>query len=193
MHGVTRKLSIGAASLFALSLITLALFVPSLNTTAADDCQFFPETSFNVCGRFLTYWKNNGALAQQGYPISNVFEEKNADPPAGDGKVHRVQYFQRARFEEHTENAAPYDVLLGLIGGEQYSAKYGPHTGPSVIPAAGCLPTLITTDSFVQACMSDYNPKSGSDVTVYARLIINGQVVTGAAMTANFYYATTRA
>jgi len=29
-----------------------------------------------------------------------------------------VQYFERQRFELHTGNAAPYDVLLGLFGEE---------------------------------------------------------------------------
>jgi hypothetical protein len=29
-----------------------------------------------------------------------------------------VQYTQRARFEQHLENAPPYDVLLGLLGVE---------------------------------------------------------------------------
>ncbi len=33
-----------------------------------------------------------------------------------DGKVYRVQYFERARFEHHPENPAPYDVLLGQFG-----------------------------------------------------------------------------
>src|SRR4051794_9313059 len=85
---------------------------------AADNCQTFSETGFTVCGKFLTYWKGHGGLAQQGFPISGVFEEQNQPPPAGDGKVHRVQYFQRARFEEHLENQPPYDVLLGLLGRE---------------------------------------------------------------------------
>lgn len=95
---------------------------------AADNCQNFPETGFLVCGKFLTYWKGHGGLAQQGYPISGVFEEQNQLPPAGDGKVHKVQYFQRARFEEHLENQPPYDVLLGLLGAEQFNAKYPPPT-----------------------------------------------------------------
>jgi len=89
-------------------------------------CKTFSETAngYVVCGRFLQYWQVNGGLAQQGLPISTVFEEKNAPPPAGDGKVHKVQYFERARFEEHLENAVPYDVLLGLLGTEQFKAKY---------------------------------------------------------------------
>jgi hypothetical protein len=78
-----------------------------------------------VCGRFLDYWRKNGGLAQQGNPISQEFDERNADPPLGDGQTHKVQYFERARFEYHPENAQPYDVLLGLLGTEQFRAKYG--------------------------------------------------------------------
>lgn len=114
-------------SLGVVSTVMVAFFALSFHSapaSAADTCQTFNETGFTVCGRFLEYWKANGGLAQQGFPISKVFDEQNAPPPAGDGKIHRVQYFQRARFEEHLENAAPYDVLLGLLGTEQYQSKY---------------------------------------------------------------------
>ncbi len=90
----------------------------------AEECQVFPETGFSVCGRFLEYWRTHGGLAQQGFPISEPFEEQQAFPPAGDGKIHKVQYFQRARFEYHYENAYPNDVLLGLLGTEQNKSKY---------------------------------------------------------------------
>ncbi len=95
-----------------------------LNPIPGRNCQLFLQTHFKVCGRFLEYWVANGGLAQQGYPISDVLEEQNPPPPAGDAKIHQVQYFQRARFEEHLENQAPYDVLLGLLGQEQYKSKY---------------------------------------------------------------------
>ncbi|HEX2912710.1 MAG TPA: DUF4352 domain-containing protein [Chloroflexia bacterium] len=126
-----RRIQRIALSSLLLTSLALGAFIGLNNhssnaptAVAADDCQTFPETGFKVCGRFLSYWLQHGGLAQQGFPISDVFEELNAPPPAGDGKVHRVQYFQRARFEEHTENQAPNDVLLGLIGSEQYQAKY---------------------------------------------------------------------
>ena len=110
---------------------------PARTSQAADDttCQTFQETTFKICGRFLEYWTANGGLAQEGLPISDVFAEKNAAPPAGDGQTHQVQYFQRARFEAHTENTAPYDVLLGLLGTEQYSAKYAQK--PELVQQAG--------------------------------------------------------
>lgn len=184
-------------------------------------CQTFSETGFTVCGKFLEYWKANGGLAQQGFPISPVFEEQNAAPPSGDGKIHKVQYFQRARFEEHTENAAPYDVLLGLLGAEQYQTKYAnnppssvpppsstptqstptpiatiaPPT-PTTIPAKSignsvCLPAITTSASLVQACVSNSTPAAGANVTVYGRLIVNGQPAGGAQMNTSWHYKTT--
>jgi len=61
----------------------------------------FPETNHKACRRFLQYWQQNGGLGQQGFPVSDTFNEQNAPPPDGDSKVHLVQYFQRARFEQH--------------------------------------------------------------------------------------------
>ncbi|MEO5951914.1 MAG: sortase, partial [Chloroflexia bacterium] len=52
-----------------------------------------------------------GGLAQFGYPISEEFVETLED-----GKPYTVQYFERARFELHPENAAPYTILLGQFG-----------------------------------------------------------------------------
>jgi plastocyanin len=83
----------------------------------------FPETGFTVAGRFLTYWRTHGlefgdqgisyreSLALFGLPISAEFSETI------DGKPYTVQYFERARFEYHPENADPqYQVLLGQFG-----------------------------------------------------------------------------
>jgi hypothetical protein len=80
----------------------------------------FPETGKTVSGIFLDYWRQHGGLAQQGYPISNLMEE------ASDlnGKVYTVQYFERAVFEYHPENQAPYNVLLSQLGTFQHRKKY---------------------------------------------------------------------
>ncbi|HVF99708.1 MAG TPA: hypothetical protein VND68_07705 [Chloroflexia bacterium] len=82
----------------------------------------FPETGKTVSGRFLEYWQQNGGLAQQGLPLSDPFQEKSDT----DGKTYTVQYFERAVFEAHPENPAPYDVLLSLLGTFQYNQKYTP-------------------------------------------------------------------
>jgi hypothetical protein len=76
---------------------------------------YFAETGHNLGGGFLAHWQANGGLAQFGYPITEEFEQSLAE--ALDGTVrYRVQYFERARFEYHPENAPPYDVLLGQFG-----------------------------------------------------------------------------
>jgi hypothetical protein len=150
------RLSAAGISLALLATLALTLFIGSqTKATSAEDCQTFSETGFKVCGKFLIYWKSNGGLTQQGLPISDVFEEKNADPPAGDGKVHKVQYFQRARFEEHLENQPPYDVLLGLIGAEQYGAKYGSKQTP-----ASTSP-LVVNGKRNESKIDTYSPKAG--------------------------------
>jgi len=77
---------------------------------------FFSETGHNISGAFLAYWQGNGGLAQFGYPLSEVISEKLED-----GNTYQVQYFERARFEAHPENAAPYDLLLGQFGRNIYA------------------------------------------------------------------------
>jgi hypothetical protein len=72
---------------------------------------YFPETEHNLGGDFLAYWQANGGLAEFGYPISEVFQQQLED-----GKIYTVQYFERARFEEHPENQPPYTLLLGQFG-----------------------------------------------------------------------------
>lgn len=70
--------------------------------------QTFP-TGYTVEGIFLDYWARYGGLVRFGLPLSPAVRD-----PASDGLV--VQYFERARFEWHPENQAPYDVLLTLLG-----------------------------------------------------------------------------
>jgi hypothetical protein len=91
-----------------------------------NGCRFFPETGHNVCSDILKAWHTNGLefdghkgkseaenLALFGLPLSDAAIETLSD-----GKQYTVQWFERARFELHPENAAPYNVLLGLLGNE---------------------------------------------------------------------------
>lgn len=103
---------------------------------AAQASQCFPETSYCLSGRFLTYWQQNGGLAVFGYPITSARTETNSD----DGKPYLTQWFERNRFELHPENQAPYDVLLGRLG-----AKTAANADPPSVraresgPKAGCV------------------------------------------------------
>lgn len=80
-----------------------------MQTARADNERtlFFAETGYSVSGVFLSYWESHGGLFSFGYPLT--------EPLAEDGLV--VQYFERARFERHPENAGTdYEVLLGQLG-----------------------------------------------------------------------------
>ena len=88
------------------------------NTTAGSVA--FPQTGHRLGGIFLAYWTAHGGLAQQGYPISDEFQEVS---PV-DGKTYTVQYFERAVFEYHPENQPPYNVLLSLLGSFYYHAGH---------------------------------------------------------------------
>ncbi|HMA36040.1 MAG TPA: hypothetical protein VKY74_16375 [Chloroflexia bacterium] len=105
---------------------------PNQVPNTAPGSVFFKETGKRLGGRFLDYWQAHGGLAQQGYPISDEFPERSDL----NGQVYTVQYFERAVFEAHPENTAPYDVLLSQLGTFRYQAKYG---GPRPTPSpSGC-------------------------------------------------------
>jgi len=82
--------------------------------------RFFPATGHSVGGLLLQYWDGHGGLAQQGYPLTEPFQEQSDL----NGQTYTVQYFERAVFEQHPENAAPFNVLLSQLGTFRYRAKY---------------------------------------------------------------------
>lgn len=89
---------------------------------------YFAETGHTISSQFWGYWASHGlefdgqpgksfaeSLALFGMPLSEATMELNPT----DGKMYLTQWFERARFEEHPENAGtPYTVLLGLLGSE---------------------------------------------------------------------------
>ena len=96
-------------------------FQPTANDPADTGCTYFAETGQKLCLGFRAYWEQNGGLWMFGYPISTEFQERNPDT----GQTYTVQYFERARFEWHPENAGtPYTVLLGRLGAQVYSQRY---------------------------------------------------------------------
>ncbi|MDQ6694478.1 MAG: hypothetical protein M3014_08675 [Chloroflexota bacterium] len=90
--------------------------VAATPTIAAGSGHTFKETGFTVSGDFWTAWQGGRQYADSlyinGLPITGVQEEVSPT----DGKMYKVQWFERARFEYHPENAAPNNVLLGLLG-----------------------------------------------------------------------------
>jgi glucose/arabinose dehydrogenase len=107
---------------------TPAPIVPA--TIPGDGTQAFPETGEVVSGIFLDYWRQNGDVARQGYPISGPMTEVSEL----NGESYAVQYFERSVFEYHPEIEDPrYKVLLSQLGTFQYKKKY-PDGAPNQKP-----------------------------------------------------------
>ncbi len=81
--------------------------------------QFFSATGFCVQDAFLAYWNANGGLAQFGYPLGPQHDQTSKT----DGKVYRMQWFERARFEWHPEYGNDGAVALGFFGVEAAQAE----------------------------------------------------------------------
>ncbi|NTV65225.1 MAG: peptidase S8, partial [Oscillochloris sp.] len=91
-------------------------------TGKVTGCLFFEQTGQSICEPFLSYWRSNGlefdgrvgksyaeSLALFGQPLSPPQAEEIAP-----GVTVAVQWFERARFEDHGAGR----VLLGLLGNE---------------------------------------------------------------------------
>jgi glucose/arabinose dehydrogenase len=95
---------------------------PNQRPNTSPGSVLFRETGKRLGGVFLEYWRTHGGLMQQGYPISDEFTEVSDL----NGKTYIVQYFERAVFEHHPENAGtPYEVLLSQLGTFRYRDKFG--------------------------------------------------------------------
>jgi hypothetical protein len=101
--------------------------------TSTDNPRKFSETGKTIGGAFRRYWETHGGLPQQGYPISDEFQEVSQT----NGKTYTVQYFQRAVFELHPEYAGtPSEVLLSLLGVFYYDKKHSGTPQPTAPPPA---------------------------------------------------------
>jgi hypothetical protein len=102
----------GLLSEVALGLVGRDLRPPDpARPEPGGDARFFPETGQAIAGPFQRYWEEKGGLAIFGLPIT---------AEARDGGV-TVQYFERARFEQHPGRAG---VALGALGRELYERRY---------------------------------------------------------------------
>ncbi len=80
----------------------------SFPPAVTDEGSYFAETGYRVPPVFFAYWQNRGGLASYGYPLSPAYTNSS-------GML--VQWFERAEFELHPENAGtPYNVELTALG-----------------------------------------------------------------------------
>ncbi len=177
-----------------ITLVLVAVFVlgssPALQ--AQSNSHYFAQTGHTVEGKFWQYWQQHGGLAQQGYPISDEFQEKSDL----NGHTYLVQYFERAEFELHPENQPPNDVLISQLGTFRLKEKYpnGAPAGtgsppPSAAPTATTVPTNKYTAS---ATVDKTTPHHNQTVTVQGTLRnANGVGMAGAEMHTVWHYKTT--
>jgi hypothetical protein len=105
----------GSIRAFIAVILFVSFMLASLWTApaaAGTASEYFAQTSQTVSDPFLSYWRDNGALKIFGYPISPARYE--LDPSSG--KALWIQWFERARFEYHPDNAPEYQIQLGLLG-----------------------------------------------------------------------------
>jgi hypothetical protein len=89
---------------------------------SGNNLLYFPETGHTLGPPLRAYWERNGGVPVFGYPLSEPFRERSAT----DGKEYLVQYFERNRLEHHPEHAGTSnEVLLGLLGVQEYARRYG--------------------------------------------------------------------
>jgi peptide/nickel transport system substrate-binding protein len=111
-RGIGRKaLYTSMVGAMMLSIMPATFASPAV---AAQTCRNMNK--IDVCGRFLEVWNKPGSevnnLYVNGLPLTAAQNEISLT----DGKTYSTQWFERARYEAHPENKAPYDVLLGLLG-----------------------------------------------------------------------------
>ncbi|HET8631554.1 MAG TPA: hypothetical protein VFL91_29375, partial [Thermomicrobiales bacterium] len=114
----------------------------------AGACDLYLATNHTLRGVFRDYWATYGGLAVFGYPLTEEFSEVSPT----DGKTYTVQYFERARFEEHPEYAGTaYEVLLGQLGREALARR----------PDVASLPAVAVPDAPDAA-----NPRRGKVIVL---------------------------
>jgi hypothetical protein len=120
-----------------LALALLGTLAAQAAPAAAATSRYFPETGHTVAGAFLTYWDSHGGLDRQGYPLSDEVQAVSLD-----GRPYTTQYFERAVFEYHPENAGtPFAVLLAQLGAVELRARYP--AGPPPGTASSTTPRLF--------------------------------------------------
>ncbi len=102
---------------FGLLLLLLVLMPPPVMATQAGGLRCFSETGYCINGPLAAFWETNGGLPVFGLPISPLVET------SVEGQPLRLQWFERARLEVHTEQPGPAIVQLGRLGVEALTAS----------------------------------------------------------------------
>jgi uncharacterized protein YkwD len=101
-------------ALLTILLLAVTSVAQSPSSAAANASRFYANTGYSVSGAFLVFFDKYGGVNIFGYPISAEVVEN--------GRT--VQYFERQRFEHHSEaTGTPHEVQLSRLGAEMAAGK----------------------------------------------------------------------
>jgi hypothetical protein len=87
---------------------------------------YVTKTNYKIADEFLAFWEQNGGLDIFGYPISGPENEMIQ------GKLTRVQFFERARLEYHPDDLNGDRVKVGVLGTVLY--RHLDPAKPTIVP-----------------------------------------------------------
>ncbi len=136
IQGNTRMVVGGAAALLGLILVCLAAALllpkaggtPGAATPTPVGAACFQPSNACIQGRIRQVWDSDGGLAVFGKPLA----------PARQVGTIQVQDFERFRFEIHSDNKPPYDILFANLGAERFHATGGKDAPAAKSDAPGC-------------------------------------------------------
>lgn len=125
--GISRPYDVQLGRLGAARLVQQGRDWNTFPKVSSSTLHYYGTTGHAIDPQFWSYWSSHGlefdggagksepeSIALFGLPISELNSEQNLELC----QLFPTQWFERARFEYHSENAQPYDVELGLLGNE---------------------------------------------------------------------------
>jgi hypothetical protein len=117
--------------------------------------RYFPETKHIVQYGFKDVWESRGGLKVFGLPLSEEIDEQLSD-----GKVHPVQYFERARFEYWPDLPAGQRVMLSLLGRQFAPRELTAPLAPNAPPSAPSTPAPPSSPAAAPSLVRPVLPNS---------------------------------
>jgi hypothetical protein len=112
------------------SLLALVVYFPGHSFAFQIRSFTSPETGRTVAGEFYDYWISHGGLTQFGHPISEEIVETT-----GDGRDHKVQYFERTVLVLDPTAKPPTDMSVLHLGELFFESRYKGHRPPNEQPS----------------------------------------------------------
>src|SRR5438094_8090102 len=111
----SKKMKAGRIALcLGLALAMCASLVPASARQASAQGNSRTINGHAVGGRFLEVWSSQGSEQNNVYVNGLPVTDRRTEISLTDGKPYDTQWLERARYEDHPEDEAPCDDLVGL-------------------------------------------------------------------------------